>query len=135
VRLSAWQWLASGSLGAFGAKFRAWGGRVDGCPLSLASGPWFLTPCAGFDLGLFRVSGVQSAALPSPKDARILWLDAALLGRAGVVLGNLVQVEAEAGLTIPFVRKAFGFGTRDLTVYSVPALGGTVALNAGVRFP
>lgn len=134
LRLGAWHWRASGSLGELDANFRAWGGRLDGCPLGLESGMWFVAPCGGFDLGLLRVGGVQSAALPEPKEASILWLDAAVLGRAGVVLGGLVQLEAEAGLSFPLVRKAFGFGDRSLTVYSVPDLGATAALNAGVRF-
>jgi hypothetical protein len=137
LRLTAWHWRGAGSQGGREGEFRGWGGRLDGCPLAFERGGVFATPCLGVGAGLFRASGVRSATLPRPKEANIAWFDAMLLGRAGVVLGQLVVLEAEAGLTLPLVRKRFGFSQPEpaSTLYSVPALGAGAALHAGVRFP
>ncbi len=137
VRLTAWHWLGSGSQAGREAEFRGWGGRLDGCPLAFERGGVFVTPCVGVGAGLFRASGVESASLPRPKEASIAWFDATLLGRAGIVLGSLIVLEAEAGLTLPLVREDFGFSAPlpASTLYSVPALGVGAAAHAGVRFP
>jgi hypothetical protein len=137
LRLTAWHWLGSGSQAGREGEFRAWGGRLDGCPVAFERAGVFVMPCAGAGAGLFRASGVEGPSLPRPKDASIAWFDATLFGRAGIVLGGLIVVEAEAALTLPLVRKRFGFSRPEpkATLYSVPALGAGAAAHAGVRFP
>jgi hypothetical protein len=137
LRLTAFHWLASGSHDGREAEFRVWGGRVDGCPLAFERSGVFVTPCVGFGAGALRASGVRSANLPKPDHASIAWFDGALLGRAGVVFGEFVVLEAEAGLLLPLVRKEFGFSLPEprSTLYAVPPLAAGVSVHGGVRFP
>jgi hypothetical protein len=136
LRLSAWHLRASGSQAGREAVFRAWGGRFDACPLAFERRSVFATPCLAVDAGFLRAEGVESASLPHPHDASIAWFAATLLGRAGVVLGGLVVLEAEGGLTLPLVRKEFGFSKPEprTKLYVVPGVGAGAALHAGVRF-
>ena len=136
LRLSAWHSRASGSQAGREAVFRAWGGRFDACPLAFERSRVFATPCLAIDAGFLRAEGVQSASLPEPHEASLPWFAATLLGRAGVVLGGLLVLEAEGGLTLPLVRKRFGFSKPEppASLYSVPPVGAGAAIHAGVRF-
>jgi hypothetical protein len=137
LRLGAWHLRASGSHAGREAEFRAWGGRLDACPLAFERSGVFAAPCLAVDAGFLRAEGLKSTSLPDPHVASLPWFAATLLGRAGVVLSGLVVLEAEGGLTLPLVRKDFGFSKPEppTKLYAVPAVGAGAAIHAGVRFP
>ena len=96
LRLSGLHVLASGSAGARAARFRAWGGRVDVCPLTAVTGVFFFQPCGGVDFGSLQASGVKSAALRT--EGREAALDALLIGRLGCGLRGAAVARAPGEL-------------------------------------
>jgi hypothetical protein len=135
LRLSGIHVRSSGSVGAREARFRAWGGRVDLCPLTGVSGMVFFQPCGGVDFGSLQAFGVESAALPKPLDAAAGFLDLLLIGRFGVVLERRLVLELRGELSRPLLTHEFGFERPYAVVFRPPFLALGAAAGVGVRFP
>lgn len=139
LRLSAWHWRASEAAGGRSADFRAWGGRLERCPLILSGGAFFAMPCLATNLGYFRGEGVRGAGVQSPQSSGIFWADVLLIARVGVKLGRFVALEAQGDLEFPLVRHTFGFrdpnGGPPVTVYEIPVVSGGAEGHLVVRFP
>jgi hypothetical protein len=139
LRLGAWHWRASASSGGRSADFRAWGGRLERCPLILRARAFFATPCFATNLGYFQGEGVEGAGVTQPRSSGIFWADLLLLARLGVELGHFVRLEAQADLEFPLVRHTFGFrdpnGGPPVTVYEIPVVSGGAEGHLVVRFP
>lgn len=135
LRLSGIYAQSSGSEGGREAHFRAWGARVDVCPLTGYSGVVFFQPCGGVDFGSLRAEGVASAALPEPKDASHAFVDLLLIGRLGVLIERWLVLELRGELARPLSTHAFGFDQPRAVVFRPPFLALGVSGGAGVRFP
>lgn len=135
LRLSGLHVLASGSAGAREARFRAWGGRVDVCPLTAVTGVFFFQPCGGVDFGTLQASGVKSAALPEPRDGSAAFLDALLIGRLGAVLERRLVLELRGELARPVLTHEFRFERPREVVFRPPFLAVGASAGVGVRFP
>jgi len=139
LRLSAWHWRASAASGGRSADFRAWGARLERCPLVLTAGAFFAVPCLATNLGYFRGEGIEGAGVARGAAAGIFWADLLVIGRAGVRLGSLVTLEAQGDLEFPLVRHEFGFndpsGGQPVTVYEIPVVSGGAEGHLLVRFP
>lgn len=139
LRLSAWHWRSSDESAGHEAVFRSWGGRLEGCPWTLARAGFFAEPCLGTDLGLFRAEGLKDATVSHPETSNLFWRDVLVVGRVGARLGRRVVIEAQGDLTFPLLRQDFGFnapsGQSTGTVYEIPVVSGGAELHVGVRFP
>jgi len=139
LRLSAWHFRSSDESGGHQAVFRGWGGRLEGCPWTLARNRFFVEPCLGTNLGLFRAEGVKDATVSHAETSNLFWRDVLLVGRVGARLGRRVVVEAQGDLAFPLLRQKFGFndpsGQPTGTVYEIPVVSGGAELHVGVRFP
>jgi hypothetical protein len=135
LRLSGIHVLSSGSAGPREARFRAWGGRLDACPLTAVSGVMFFQPCGGLDFGSLQASGVKSAALPEPEDASHGFLDLLLIGRFGVVLERRLLLELRGELSRPLLTHEFGFERPHEVLFRPPFLALGAGAGVGVRFP
>jgi hypothetical protein len=135
LRLSGIHVRSSGSVGAREARFRAWGGRVDVCPLTAVSGLIFFQPCGGVDFGALQAFGVKSAALPTPQDGTAGFLDVLLIGRFGAVLERRLVLELRGELSRPLLTHEWGFDRPREVVFRPPFLALGAAAGVGVRFP
>jgi hypothetical protein len=117
-------------------RLRTYGGKLEGCPLSLRFSPFFFEPCLGTNLGALLSSGVPSTALLTTNSETQLWWDAVLIGRLGVVIAGWAVVEAQGELGVPFVRPSFGFGEgEENAIFVLPRVGGSARVGVGIRFP
>jgi hypothetical protein len=107
--------------------------RLELCPVRLpALTDFFARPCAGIGSGALRGAGVGG---PSPQSETRLWLDASLIGRAGVVIKHIVSIEAQAGGLFPITRYDYVFQHPRRVVHRAGSVMGTLGLGIGVRFP
>ena len=128
------------------ASFRWTVGRLEGCPIAIdLDAQVTARPCLELDVGALEGSGNGEAF--SGRDSRF-WGDVGALLRLQWVALDLVLVEAEAGLTAPFVRYRFAFcrgpgsvagqpcpKDHELVVHETPGVGGSLGLGVGIRFP
>jgi hypothetical protein len=63
----------------------------------------------------------------------LFWAAAAAFGRAELRSG-MVTIAAEAGATFPFRRDTFHFDPGGKTVFSLPVLGFSAGIAAGLSF-
>jgi hypothetical protein len=117
------------------ARFRFWGGRLEGCPLRLALGKQLeAVPCAGLDAGALDAKGLPGSGISSPKRATELWLAAVVVGRVVLEIDRMLLVEAQADARFPVLRHEFYLETPERDVHSVPAIGVGASLGVGLRF-
>jgi len=116
-------------------RLRTYGGKLEGCPLSLRFAPLFLEPCLGTNLGVLVSSGVESSELRAAHETQVWW-DAVLIGRLGVVIDGWVVIEAQGEFGVPLSTPSFGFGEDEgQAVFAVPKVGASARGGVGIRFP
>lgn len=116
-----------------GARFQWALMQVEGCPVRFGSAELALRPCLALRFGLIHGEG---RGISQPKEAIGFWSDVGpVLGlRVAATAGLLV--EAQGGLLFPLRRTTFDIVDMGAagTVYSVPRVGGTVAIGLARRF-
>jgi hypothetical protein len=104
-------------------------GRLEGCPLSLQASRVRLEPCAGLDLG--RWSARHTSTTQTSRSE--FWASFLLSGRLGWV-GDWLLLEAQAGVAIPATRYQLVFEAPNEDLYTMPALGFSGGIGAGLVF-
>ena len=116
------------------ADFSFWGGRLEGCPLSLE--PWSrltLEPCAAVELGSLTGTGREESALLEGAEQSVFWAAVAVVARLRAPLTRWVVLEAQAEFGLPIITHEFVFEQPDRQVFQVPNLG--VASRLGLAVP
>jgi hypothetical protein len=121
----------------FGAtEFEWFSGRAEVCPLEvplIASVTW--APCLAVHAGRITATGSPRAAPGAEgRRARELWLDATASSRLSVGVWDVLALELNGELGVPFVPYRFAFDP-EAPVYDVPALGWAAQFAVGVHFP
>lgn len=135
ARASAWHFRSEATSAGREARFRAYGLRLEVCPLALGSS-WFVEPCLGADGGVLMASGVESAAVAEPRESTRAWWDALVIARAGTLVSGWLVLEAQAELALPLVSDRYGFGEPpvDANVFEVGSVGVSGRGAVGFRF-
>jgi hypothetical protein len=107
--------------------------QVEGCPVRLGSATLALHPCLALRLGLIHAEGRQ---ISQPRETIDFWSDAGPVLRLRLAATAELLVEAQVGLMFPLHRTTFDIVDMGAasTVYSVPRVGGTVAIGVARRF-
>lgn len=138
ARASGWHFRSDVTTSAGrGARFRAYGLRLEACPSSFGAPALFVEPCLATDAGVLSASGVVSAAVPSPRSSTGPWWDAIAVARLGALVSGWLLFEAQGELAVPLVSQRYGFGEPPVepTVYDVGAAGVSARAGVGFRFP
>ena len=106
-----------------------WALRLAACPAQLASGGWFVEPCATFDAGKLSGSGYDTR---NRRSASATWYGPGAQLRAGVVGFGVLAVTVEGGAVAPLARDRFYFAP-DETAHQIPSLAGYVGAALGAR--
>jgi hypothetical protein len=106
---------------------------LSACPLAFALGPTELLPCAALEVGGLSGQGQKSTRITSPETNIAPWVAVGVLGRLRAPLTRSVDLELEAGPTVPLTRPAFEFSVPDLPVFRPPSLGLAAGLGFGIR--
>lgn len=115
-------------------RFRFWGGRAEGCPLSWAWEPLRLAPCAGLEAGALHGEGLPGGGIARPKETTELWLAGLVVGRVQLALDDFLLLEAQGDLRFPLTRHEFRLDTPERTIHDVPAVAFGASLGVGFRF-
>lgn len=115
---------------SWGARWAAYGGRVEGCPVVIGRS-WHLGVCGLGELGAVKVSS-DSSADDGVDDAQLLWADAGLGLRVGSPPKWKVNLEAQLDAVVPFTRYVLRFEEPAATLARVPT--GAVMLRLGFRW-
>jgi hypothetical protein len=117
------------------ARFRYWGGRLEGCPLRLDLGTQLqAVPCAGLDAGALDGEGLPGTGIANPKRATELWLAAVVIARLVLEIDRFLLLEAQADARFPLLRHEFYLESPDRDVHAIPAIGLGGSLGVGFRF-
>ncbi|GAC1570760.1 MAG: hypothetical protein NVS3B20_23640 [Polyangiales bacterium] len=120
------------SVGAGSADFRLFAARLEACPLRLSLfPPLSLAPCGAVEVGLLFARGHDVA---HPTDASGGWRSLDLGVRLRMRLSTIFFAEIDSYAVFPLTRRTFVFDAPRSTIYSVPALGGTVGAGVGFAF-
>jgi hypothetical protein len=139
ISVAGWSTRVPGEAGD--AQLTWVSGRLEGCPLNVTgSSVLALRPCLAFDAGLLHGQGIASSgSLADTAQHSRIWLAGSALLRLQISASDMLQVRAQAGLTVPFVRPFFVFDDRaagsEEEIHSVPSLGGSFGLGAGLDLP
>ncbi len=115
------------------ARFAWTAARLELCPVRLPPlTDFYARPCAGFGAGALLGAGEGG---PSPRSETDLWLDASLLARAGVLLKDLLAIEAQGGALFPITRYDYVFQHPRRVVHRVGGAGVALGVGLGLRFP
>jgi hypothetical protein len=112
--------------------------RVEICPAQLVPDDVLvLRLCGIVDAGVLHSQG---SGLPEAASELRAWISPGLLARAAWSLPGNFWTEVGAGVGFPLERYAFYYGQSgapagDTQVSQVAAVGATLALGAGYRFP
>jgi hypothetical protein len=103
-------------------------GRLEGCAAFPLGSRFELLPCLSFDGGFLEGRGSNA---PFTDTRRSPWLAPGALGRAAVSLGQVLEISAEVGGSVPLFRPSFVIETAagEERVHTVPGL----AFSAGLR--
>lgn len=117
------------------ARFRWIAPGVEGCPVRLRATGLHLAvhPCLAFRMGVLYGEG---QSMSQPKRVTSLWSDLGPLLRLRIEAAARMNVELQGALMLPLYRPTFTIldnGT-DIRAFSVPALGGSVALGVSYGF-
>jgi hypothetical protein len=135
ARLSAFHFRADIVDAEREAQLRAYGGRLEGCPVTLSLPPFFAEPCLGTGLAALFSSGVTSENLVGDEDVQVFW-DVVLIARGGVTLDDFFLIELQGEFGVPLTTPSFGFDQNpDDPAFRVPVVGGSVRAGLGIRFP
>jgi hypothetical protein len=139
LRLGALVTANGGSRSSAGsAEFRLIAARLALCPLRLAATSSFsIAPCVELDAGSLR-GGAANA--PNATARQMPWLALGAGGRAAWALGQVVSLDAFAGVRAlarhdHFVLVAPNDPTRSALLYDVPAWSAGFGLGASFRLP
>ncbi len=117
------------------AKLRVNGVETSVCPWRYGGGELAFAPCALFDVGALRVSGVRDDLLTSAQGDTIPW------GVVGAELRLSWEPRAPAWAEVRLAGLAplrqgyrFTFDNPEKTAYEVPAFALSAGLSGGVRF-
>ncbi len=116
------------------AKFRWLAAGLDACPFDFRFLPTLrATPCAFMEVGVLAGSGA-GVALPQAETRR--WLALGGSARLNWALFGAFFVEAQGRLEAPLARDTFLLAVPErVIVHTIPAVLGSFALGAGVRWP
>jgi hypothetical protein len=132
LRLSVGWARATASQPDGAAALRLLAGRLEACPVRLSVGASLrVVPCAALDAGRLTASGLD--VTPSARVHRP-WLTGGVSARLAFLALSPMSLELGGELFAPFVRDRFYMGA-DTTVHRTSAVGGTLSLGVGVRFP
>lgn len=121
--------LATGA----GARFQWALMQVEGCPVRLGRADFAIHPCLALRLGVLHGEGRR---ISKPDQTVSFWSDVGpVLRLRGAVTARLL-VEAQAGLLFPLHRPTFDIVDMGSAThaYSVPRVGGSVAIGVAYRF-
>jgi hypothetical protein len=135
ARLSASR-AASGTIrGAIGDAEMLWLSlRGEAC-VRFGREPFWVSPCASFDVGWLDATGSRAA---NSTTKRAAWLSPGLTARATLVALKFLVLEPEAGVFVPLSRPRLFFGgpeSEGETIHRVGAVGFRAGLSVGVLFP
>jgi hypothetical protein len=106
---------------------------LSGCPLSFALDAMELLPCAALEVGGLSGQGQKSSRITSPETNLAPWVAVTLLGRLRAPLTRSVDLELEAGPTVPLTRPDFAFSIPDVSVFRPPPVGLAAGLGLGLE--
>jgi hypothetical protein len=112
-----------------------WLARAEICPARLAVAPVVVEACGALDVGAFSASG---SGVDHPNDATRAWVSAGIAARGTWSLTRTFELWAEPGLDFPLRRYQLGYLSADGQTQAttlVSAVGGSLSLGAGIRFP
>lgn len=117
------------------ARFRWIAPGVEGCPVRLRATGLRLAihPCLAFRMGILYGEG---QSMTRPKQVTSLWADFGPLLRLRIEVAARMNVEVQGALMLPLYRPTFTIldnGT-DTRAFSVPAIGGSVAIGVSYGF-
>jgi hypothetical protein len=130
LRLSGTQVHASATSSVGQADFTWNVGRIEAFPVRFGSSPWRFEPAVLFEAGQLRARGV--AVSPVNQVERPVLFGGAL-GRLSLLAFDLLLLELEGGLAVPFLRDRF-YLHENTTVFHVPAAAGFAAAGVGLEF-
>jgi hypothetical protein len=103
---------------------------LTGCPGWSLGTTVTLEPCARLVGGWLRATGL---GLTDPNAVTRSWWSAGALLRAIVPVGAGFSLEAEVGVTLPFVERRFITTTPERTVGETPTVSGMLAVGISHR--
>jgi hypothetical protein len=106
---------------------------ASACPLSFALDAIELLPCAALEVGGLRGQGQKSTRITSPETNLAPWVAVGLLGRLRAPLARWLDLELEAGPTVPLTRPRFEFSVPYLPVFRPPRIGLAAGLGFGIQ--
>jgi hypothetical protein len=124
--------VANGSVAGAGGSAALWlvGGRVELCPLRLASGPFVVRPCVGAELGVVHAEG-QIAFAPRAVTEPWVTAEATLRGQWFPASSWFVELGGGPALAVDRTRYYF---VPDQTLYEMPVLTARAAAGVGLVF-
>jgi hypothetical protein len=117
------------------ARFTAWTGGLDLCPLRLAPADrWFIEPCMGFEAGQLYAEGIGDSSIVHTTAANRPWLAVREVARAGLAIGDRWQLELDLALVQPLLSYAFRFETPSVEIARVSRVGAKASFGVGMHF-
>lgn len=136
LRATALYRYSTSSTGGREAEFSFFGGRAEGCPISLSFQHRFTVEgCGALELGALRAAGRDSSALLESASDTVLSATALLTGRLRMRLAKQIYVEGQGDLGFPLVHHEFVFEEPRERIFRTPVVAFSGRIGLGVQFP